>query len=150
MVAQLAKARNGPRLDYQILRYPSTTMQPEPDYESHRLYGNGEFFVSRQDKAWQRSLYFDDPAHQVLAPRSSPILAEDLSGLAPALIVTAGFDMLRDAAKHYATRLIEADVDTEYRCFSSTIHGFLSLSGLLDAGKEGLAFVAARVKQVLG
>jgi acetyl esterase len=67
------------------------------------------------------------------AAGASPLLAEDVSGLAPALIVTAGFDPLRDDGSRYATRLREAGVDVEYRCYDDQIHGFMSMGFLADS-----------------
>ena len=76
-------------------------------------------------------------------------MAEDLRGLPPALVITAGYDPLRDEGKHYGDRLAEAGVKVEYQCFESTIHGFMNFSGALDAGREGLELAAARVREVL-
>ncbi len=72
-----------------------------------------------------------------------------MSGLAPALTVTAGFDMLCDEGAAYADRLRDAGVPSEYRCYDGTIHGFASFPGTLEAGADGLAFMAERLKAAL-
>ena len=82
-------------------------------------------------------------------PMASPIAASDFSGLAPALTVTAGYDPLRDEGKAYADALSAAGVASEYKCYDGTIHGFVSFPGALEAGKEGLAFMASRLKAAL-
>ena len=95
-----------------------------------------------------QSLYFADIA-QVSDPRASPLLAGDLSGLPPALIVTSGCDPIRDEGKAYADRLSAAGVPVEYRCFEGTIHAFMSFAGAIPVGLEALAFVASRLKAAL-
>lgn len=60
-----------------------------------------------------------------------PRLADDLRGLAPALVVTAGFDPLRDDGSAYATALRAAGVEVEYRCYDDQTHGFMGM-GILD------------------
>ncbi|HKH53568.1 MAG TPA: alpha/beta hydrolase fold domain-containing protein, partial [Mycobacterium sp.] len=68
---------------------------------------------------------FLDGAHVDAAdPRVSPLLADDLSGLPPALVLTAGFDPLRDEGRQYADAMREAGVTVDYREFGSLIHGF--------------------------
>ena len=57
-------------------------------------------------------------------PRVSPLLADDLSGLPPALLLTAGFDPLRDEGRQYADALRAAGVTVDYREFGSLVHGF--------------------------
>ena len=70
----------------------------------------------------------DDPA--ILADvRASPALAEDLSGLAPALILTAGFDPLRDEGEEYGRRLVAAGVPTTVRRYDGLMHGFANMTG---------------------
>ena len=74
-------------------------------------------------------------------PRVSPLCAEDLGGLAPALVITAGFDVLRDDGRAYAEALAGAGVATTYRCYDDMIHGFHSMLVLDDviAMAEGIA-----------
>jgi acetyl esterase len=70
--------------------------------------------------------------------------------LPAALVITAGFDPPVDEGRLYAERLAAAGVPVEYRCFDSTIHGFMSFAGALDVGREGLDLVAARLRSHLG
>jgi acetyl esterase len=152
VVCQLAKQRGGPRIAYQVLIYPAVDLRgvaDDPAYPSRGQFGNGEFFLSRRDMEWFRSLYLADIPGESHDPRVSPIAAADLSGLPPALIVTAGCDVLRDEAKAYADRLSAAGVPVEYRCFAGTIHAFLSFAGAIPLGLEALSFVAERLKRSL-
>ena len=152
VVCQLAKQRGGPRIAYQVLLYPAVDLRgfaDDPLYPSRARFGNGEFFLSRRDMEWFRSLYLSDIAAESHDPRVSPIAAANLSGLPPALIVTAGCDVLRDEGKAYADRLRAADVPAEYRCYDGTIHAFMSFAGAIPLGLEGLSFVAGRLKERL-
>jgi acetyl esterase len=152
VVCQLAKQRGGPRIAYQVLLYPAVDLRgfaDDPLYPSRGQFGNGEFFLSRRDMEWFRSLYLSDIAAESHDPRVSPIAAADLSGLPPALIVTAGCDVLRDEGRAYADRLRAADVPVEYRCFDGTIHAFMSFAGAIPLGLEALSFVASRLKSSL-
>ena len=90
-----------------------------------------------------------DSATQVKDPRVSPLKSDDLRGLPPALVITAGCDPLCDEGKAYADRLKDAGVPVEYRCFEHTIHVFLSFAPVIPAGDEGLAFLAERLHAAL-
>ena len=79
-------------------------------------------------------------------PRASPLHAEDHSGLPPAIVITAGFDPLRDEGQAYAEKLSAAGVDVQYRCFENLIHGFVSLTGVVDAAAHALEEIALMLK----
>jgi acetyl esterase/lipase len=149
VVCQLTKQRGGPRIAYQVLLYPAVDLRgfaDDPLYPSRSQFGDGDFFLSRLDMEWFRSLYLSDIAAESHDSRVSPIAAADLSGLPPALIVTAGCDVLRDEGKAYADRLMGAGVPVEYRCYDGTIHAFMSFAGAIPLGLDALSFVAARLK----
>ena len=67
--------------------------------------------------------------------RYPPLFATNLAGVAPARIVTADHDPLRDEGEEYAAKLRAANVDVDYTCWSGMIHGLASLAGVLDAGR---------------
>ena len=149
VVCQLAKRRGGPRIRYQALLYPTVDLRDPfdaPVYASRSQFGNGDYFLSRADMEWFRSLYLTDVAGESADPRVSPIAADDLSGLPPALIVTAGCDLLRDEGKAYADRLAAAGVPVEYRRYNGTIHAFMSFAGAIPLGLEALSFVASKLE----
>jgi acetyl esterase len=147
VVAQLAKARGGPRIVYQALFYPllDNTLAHSP---SRAQFGGGDFFLSNRDMEWFRGHYLEDTA-QATDPRASPLLAEDVSGLPPALIIAAECDLLNDEGRVYADRLSRAGVPVEYRCFAGTIHAFMSFSGAIPLGGEALGFATSRLRAAL-
>jgi acetyl esterase len=117
-----------PVVDF-TLSYPSIAMPPT------------ECLVPRDDLAWYYRTYRGgrcDPTD----PRVSPILADDLSGLPPALIIAAEYDTLRDEAKAYAERLTAAGVPTRYLCAAGMIHGFLQMRGLVPDAQSATEEIA--------
>ena len=98
---------------------------------------------------WFRDHYFASP-DQRSDPRASPILAEDLSGLAPAHVVTCGFDPLRDEGEEYAERLRAAGVPTETRRFADQIHGFFNVVGVGRTSRACVAEIADALRAGLG
>jgi acetyl esterase len=147
VVCQLASQRGTPAIAFQLLLYPQVdlTLANSPSREQ---FGSGEFFLSNEDIEWLRNLYLADPS-QASDPRVSPLLAPDLRGMPPALIVAAGCDLMRDEGKAYADRLSDAGVPVEYRCFDGTIHAFMSFDGAIPMGREALAFAASRLRAAL-
>jgi acetyl esterase len=84
------------------------------------------------------SIGYDDP-------RVSPLFASDHRGLAPALIIAAGLDPLRDDATRYADALRQADVPTELVIYPDAIHGFLSLPLFEPAARQALSVIVAEM-----
>jgi acetyl esterase len=99
-----------------------------------------ECLVPRDDLAWYYEEYCSGDTRDF---RVSPIFADDLSGLPPALIITAEHDTLRDEGKAYADRLRAAGVPTQYSCYSGMIHGFLLLTGLVNEAQQAIDEIAA-------
>jgi acetyl esterase len=143
VVAQALKSK----IAFQLLVYPVTDMSSD-HYPSRAKFGGGDFFLGKADMEYFGGHTFKD-AKDASDPKMSPMLTEDVSGLAPALTVTAGHDMLCDEGKVYADRLRDAGVPSEYKCYEGTIHGFTLLPGALQAGVDGLAFMAERLKSAL-
>lgn len=148
VVCQLARERRGPHIAFQALMYPAVDFDLAASYPSRAQFGGGDYFLSTRDMEWFRSQYLAD-ADRVDDPRVSPLKQADVSGLPPALIVTAGCDLLRDEGSAYAERLAAAGVPVEHRCFEQTIHAFMSFSGAIPTGLEALSFVAARLRAAL-
>jgi acetyl esterase len=131
VVAQVTRDTDVPAPTAQCLVYPATdALMREP---SHELFAEG-FFLSRADIEWYRERYLPDPTDWE-SPLASPIEAPDLSGLCPAIVVTAGFDPLRDEGRRYAERLADAGVPVRYRCYDDLVHGFFGM-GVLPGGVE--------------
>ena len=144
VVALLAREK-GPAIAYQALIYPATSMLR--DTPSHAEFGEDHLLTSAM-QIWCQNHYLRGPEDKT-DWRASPLLAEDLTGLAPAYVLTAGFDPLRDEAKAYAERLRAAGVSTTYRCFEGQIHGFITMGKVIDAANEAIAETAGQVAAAL-
>ena len=109
----------------QALIYPVTDLSTKLD--SYRLFASG-YFLTEAQMDWYRGHYVDES--EITDPRASPLLAEDLSGLPPAYVTTAGFDVLRDEGEAYARRLEEAGVPTTLRRQPGMVHGWVNAVSL--------------------
>jgi acetyl esterase/lipase len=107
----------------QLLLYPSTDARAET--RSRALFANG-FFVTEAAMNWFRDHYLGTSQLDPTDPLVSPVLAENLSGLPRALVITAGFDPLRDEGETYAKAMHDAGVVVDLRRMSSLTHGFAS------------------------
>lgn len=119
---------------FQLLLYPAT--DATRSLPSHRDFREG-FFLTEASISFFVESYVPDPRDRE-DPRVSPLFTKDLSGAPPALVMTAGFDPLRDEGRAYAERLREAGVAVELREYEGAIHGFVSMAGLLAIGREAL------------
>jgi acetyl esterase len=108
----------------QLLIYPVTSLRGES--RSKTLFAEG-FFLTRRDMDWFMGHYVDGADIEWTDPRVSPLLSADLSGLPPALVLTGGFDPLRDEGTQYAKAMRAARVTVDHRQFGSLIHGFANL-----------------------
>lgn len=130
----------------QVLMYP--TLGPEILTDSAHRLGTG-YFLEMDHLAYHYSQYLGEASHA--DPRVTPLLATDLSGLAPAIILVAEFDPLRDEAVNYAGLLTHFGVDVELLEAEGMVHSFLKLGGLMpdalseldDLGRHVRAFVAS-------
>ena len=132
------RARNeGTRLPaLQLLFYPVTNYSDET--RSQTLFAEG-FFLTKQNLHWCRQQFLDGTRVDAADPRVSPLLADDFSGLPPALLLTAGFDPLRDEGRQYAAALREAGVTVDYREFGSLVHGFANFFPLGGGSATAMA-----------
>jgi acetyl esterase len=140
VVAQLARD-DGAQPCLQLLNYPVIDFRAAT--RSRTLFGSG-FLLTSSDMNFFTTQYLDGSGLNPDDPRISP-LAADLHGLPPALVVTAGFDPLRDEGNHYAKQLAAAGVPVDLREYGSMTHAFINLGGLggdcrraIDDSIEGL------------
>ena len=143
VICLLAKEKGRPSIDFQLLIYPTTKIDPGP---SQRNFTAG-FFLDSRTLEWFRSHYV--PPGTEADPRLSPLDAKDLSGLPPAYIVTAGFDPLRDEGAAYAERLKQAGVKVMQVDYPTMIHGFFSMPGLIPLASEAIRAAAHAVRDAL-
>lgn len=80
-------------------------------------------------------------------PRVSPILSENLSGLPPAIVITAEYDPLRDEGEAYVQRLADAGVSVKSQRFDGVSHEFFGLAGAVSKSKEAMDFAAEGLKR---
>lgn len=123
-----AAAEDVPPPVAQGLVYP--TVDARLATESVRTFADG-FFLTREGMETFRDLYLPDASLRE-EPRVSPLLAPDHGGAAPALVVTAGFDPLRDEGAAYAEALRAAGVDVTYTSYADQVHGFFGMGVVPD------------------
>jgi acetyl esterase len=142
VVSQLSAHDGGPAPALQLLIYPATDMSTRR--RSRELFAEG-FFLSNTEMGWFERSYLGAAAGTDLKhdPRVSPMLAEDLSGLAPAIVITAGFDPLRDEGEDYAHALRAAGTPAVLRRYEGYIHGFVSAAGISRNLREAVIEIAA-------
>jgi acetyl esterase len=121
----------------QILLYPCLDLSAS--LASHRRFADG-YLLTAPLYSWYRNNYLagTDPDDW----RLSPLFAEDLAGLPPAILLYAGFDPLRDEAAAYAMKLTLAGVPVETLYFADMIHGFLTMGGAIPAAHAAVARIA--------
>ena len=136
-----AKDAPAPRL--QLLIYPATDMRCGAP--SHQLNGDG-YLLTRDTIAYFRGHYIADPS-QWADWRASPLLHPDLSRLPPALVLTAGFDPLRDEGRAYADALSTAGTPAQYVCFERQIHGFITMGRLIPEARTAVDLCTAALRR---
>ncbi|MEU4326020.1 alpha/beta hydrolase [Nonomuraea dietziae] len=134
IMARRARDHGAPSLALQILIYPVTDCDLET--ASYRDPAN-QLMLTREGMAWFWNHYLPDLPSREDAD-ASPLRAKDLSGLAPAVVLTAEHDVLLDEGESYAERLREAGVPVSSRRFDGQMHGFFTMIGLLPG--SGAAF----------
>ncbi|MEU4391295.1 alpha/beta hydrolase [Kribbella sp. NPDC023855] len=136
---------SGPALAAQLLVYPNTLYGS--DTASMRA-GDDPFLFNRTSVNWYWKHYLADESDGT-NPLASPLLASSHAGLPPALVITAEFDPLRDEGEFYAEKLYAAGVPTEMVRYNGMIHGFYTMSGVLDTARQALADSAAWLRRTL-
>ena len=145
VVAHVTTRAGGARPVAQLLIYPVTDLSTK--HPSYRLFSDG-FYLTEADMDWYRSNYLPDES-AARDPRASPLLAPDLTGLPPAIVLTAGFDVLRDEGEAYAKRLLDAGVPTKLRRSAGQIHGFANAAGTSPIARRVMDDIARRLRDRL-
>ena len=134
-----------PPLTLQMLIYPATDMRLGAP--SHTTNGEG-YLLTRDTIAYFRSHYIEQAAHYD-DWRASPLLHADLSRLPPALVLTAGFDPLRDEGRQYADALSKAGTPAQYVCFERQIHGFITMGKVLAEADTAVGLCAQVLRRAM-
>lgn len=138
-------AQNVAGLAGQVLIYPVTDFVTE--YSSHSEHADGPVLTAAATELFRHAYVGDvDPSD----PRVSPLSAEDLSGLPPAVVVTDEYDVLRDAGLAYAARLDEAGVLKTHLHYPSLTHGFMGLFPFSTACDAALTDIADATASLAG
>jgi len=145
VLARWAREQGGPQLAAQVLIYPVT----DADF-SRASYAEPEnqTLLPTPFMAWFWDQYIADPAAR-LSPDAAPLRAQDLAGLAPALVLTAAHDILRDEGLAYAGALRAAGVVVEHHDIAGQMHGFFRYTGILPGSDVAMAKIGEFVEKVL-
>jgi acetyl esterase len=133
-------------LRFQLLVYPATDMH----FSHSSIDENADgYFLTKADMTWFREHYCAN--EDWTDPRMSPLLAGDeaLRGVAPALVITAQYDPLRDEGEAYAAKLAAAGVDAKVSRYECVIHGFFSMGDLVPEGKAAIDEAAEALRAAL-
>jgi len=144
IVAQQAVREDSQAPTFQLLIYPATDFVTERP--SYRRFAEG-FYLTKEfmDLANDNYLLGDEELDD---PRLSPV-RHDVKGVAPAYVVTAGFDPLLDEGKEYADKLRDAGVPVEYVCEEGLIHGFANMVSLGTAAPNAMRRAAVALSRAL-
>ena len=146
VVSQLAAIEGWRAPTCQVLIYPAVDFAL--DTPSHHELADGPV-IPRDRILWYADQYLRGEADR-RDPRASPLHTADLAGQPPALVVTAGFDPLRDEGRIYADRLRAAGVDVDYREYPGQIHAFVSLTKAIPQGLACTREIAEYLRRHLG
>ena len=141
-VALMARDRGGPPLLVQLLLVAAldATIRVPPSRPMPLL--------TRDEMTWFWGHYLP-PGQDAKAPYASPLHA-DPGGVAPAIVVTAALDVLREEGDAYAAKLRDAGVPVWHRCHAGMVHGFLGLAGELPEAAAALDEIARKLRSALG
>jgi acetyl esterase len=145
VVCLKARDQKGPPIRFQLLVYPILDLSTFDRESYHRCADR--FVLTRTGMEWFRAKYLNCE-EEGRDPHVSPLLAPDLSGLPPALVIAAQHDVLTDEVREYSERLREAGVPVTYSEYRGMIHAFFGM-GALDRGSAGVEEAAAALRDAL-
>ncbi len=125
----------GPKVKGQVLLYPVTDYY-KPEKPSYNEFAEG-YGLTKEAMFWFWDKYLGHEEDKI-NPHAVPLLAENISGLPPALIIVSGYDPLKDEGIAYARRLDEAGVTVKLSVYEDMIHGFLSYIGILKQAETAI------------
>jgi len=143
-VALLARDQKTPSLAFQLLIYP--VVDVAMDTESYKANAKG-YLLEADWMKWFIDHYAKPEEYDDF--RLAPTRAKSLAGVAPAYVVTAGYDVLRDEGRIYADKLKAAGVSVEYVNYEGMIHGFFGQRTAVDVSREAVKAAAKALKDAL-
>jgi acetyl esterase len=143
VIAIHARDHGGPALAFQLLVYPATDQRCS--FPSHQANGEG-YLLTRASIEFFRGCYLPRPEDWT-DWRASPLLAKDLSRLPAALVITAGFDPLRDEGRAFAERLVAEGSPASYKEYEDMVHGFILFGGVVDTANAAVAECCAALRR---
>ena len=144
VVARRSRDRGGPEIALQVLIYPVTDADFErPSYNDPA----NELLLTKEAMVWFWDHYVPEVGRRT-EPDASPLRAEDLSGLPPAVVLTAEHDVLRDEGEEYARRLEEAGVPVNFQRHPGQMHGFFTML-MLPGSERGFQHVVKAIRAVV-
>lgn len=141
-VCLMARERGSVSIAAQVLVYPITN--DDLDTGSYLEFAEG-YMLTRRSMAWFWEQYLETP-EQSADVRCSPAKADDLSGLPPAFVLTAEYDVLRDEGEAYARALSDAGVSVTLDRYDGMIHGFLRRTDLYDRARDAVRQIGEFVR----
>ena len=142
VVAIHARDHGGPKLAGQVLIYPGTDFRMT--HASHRE-PETSVLLTHSVIQYFKNQYLNGP-EDIHDWRASPALVENLAGLPPAYLLTAGADPLRDEGDEFATRLKDAGVPVTYKTYPGQFHGFFTMGKLLPQANVAAKEIGAWLK----
>ena len=144
-LAILARDRGGPHICYQALIYPP--LDYTNSLPSHKEFREG-YLLDEDSILWYASQYVPEGVEKA-SPLISPLFVENVEGLPPTLLLTCGYDPLRDEGEAYADKLKKDGIPTKYHCYKGMAHGFFQLSGVVDEGRRAITSVGNALKAAI-
>lgn len=140
VVSLISREHGGPAIVYQVLLCPWVDSSSF-ETDSFGYFGDG-LWLSKAAMCWFRDHYLSS-RDEAMQEHVSPLLAKDVAGLPPALVITAEYDVLRDQGEAYARRLQDAGVPVVCTRYPGMLHDFIVYPGLFDAAKAAIAEINA-------
>jgi acetyl esterase/lipase len=147
VIAQEMKRSNEKPPKLQLLIYPVVDWLSET--ASMKAFGDA-YPLTTPIMDYFRNHYFNKPEEEALDLKASPGRAQDLAGLPPAFIYTAGHDPLVDQGRDYAEALKVAGVPVIYRCYEHLAHAFTAMSGAIPAARKALIEITDDLRRAIG
>ena len=146
VVAQHLAKRLGPALRLQVLAYPATNLRDDQPSKAENAHG---YMLTSESIDWFKAMY-SRGSPDLSDPRLSPMFAPDAAGLPPALVISAGFDPIRDDGLAYAEKLRQAKVPVQLLHYAGQFHGFLNFDAVLHGARDALDRIGGALREAFG